>query len=415
MASPIVTIVTPSFNQGRFIRPAIESVLSQDYPHIEYTVMDGGSTDETAAVVRDYASRLTFVSERDRGQSHAINKGFERAKGAILAWLNSDDLFLPGAVSKAVRAFREKPSAGAVYGEGYTIDVDGKVTGRFPCTEPLNLWKLVHLSDYILQQSTFFRADVVRGLGFLDERLHYAMDWDIFVRIAGLRPLEHIPEYLGCIREYPETKSSAGGAERVREIRDLLRRNTGLWLPPGYIVYGLETYRRIWCGKIASHTPDFLSPLSRRAQACLSTAAGLAIAHTIVHSQGLYSDRWASKTLHYMLPPGRGNLVIEGEVPEHIVSLRGQGLEIDCCGRPLGTFPLPAGNFCLDAPVPADLQGRVLDLRLRARRRVIPSRMPFRGDRRRLSYLLNSIRWTEALDADIAATDARELGTGVGS
>jgi hypothetical protein len=96
--------------------------------------------------------------------------------------------------------------------------VCGKVTGCFPCTEPLNLWKLVYLSDYILQQSTFFRADVVRQLGFLDENSHYAMDWDIFVHVARLRPLEHIPEYLGCIREYSEAKSPAGGAVRVKEI-----------------------------------------------------------------------------------------------------------------------------------------------------------------------------------------------------
>src|SRR4051794_8626300 len=99
---PVVTVVTPSYNQGSFIRATIESVLRQDYPHIEYIVMDGGSTDETASVVKDYASRLKFISERDRGQSHAINKGFRTAKGDILAWLNSDDLFLPGAVEAAV-------------------------------------------------------------------------------------------------------------------------------------------------------------------------------------------------------------------------------------------------------------------------------------------------------------------------
>src|SRR5882762_1034753 len=92
MERPLVTVVTPSYNQGHFIRATIESVLSQDYPNLEYIIMDGGSTDATAAVAKDYASRLTFISEKDRGQSHAINKGFHMAQGSILAWLNSDDL-----------------------------------------------------------------------------------------------------------------------------------------------------------------------------------------------------------------------------------------------------------------------------------------------------------------------------------
>ena len=326
--------------------------------------MDGGSTDETASVVKDYASRLTFISEKDRGQSHAINKGFQRANGAILAWLNSDDLFLPGAVSKAVQVFRERPATGAVYGEGYLIDPDGNVTGRFPCTEPLNLWKLVHLSDYILQQTVFFRSDVIRQLGYLDENLHYTMDWDILIRIARRWPLEYVPEYLGCLREYPEAKTSAGGARRVKEIVTLLRRHTGMWVPPGAIVYGLETYRKIWCAKIASHTPNFLNPVSRRVQSCISIAAGLVIGRTILHSQGLYGDGWASRTLRYMLPPGRGHLRIDGTVPEQIPGLRAQALTIECNGRTLGRFPVPVGKFSLEVEVPQEFQGQVLNLNI---------------------------------------------------
>ena len=104
MPEPLVTIVTPSYNQGRFIRATIESVLAQDYPAIEYIIMDGGSTDETAAIASEYKERLTFISESDRGQSHAINKGFRMARGEIVSWINSDDIILPGAVGHAVRA-----------------------------------------------------------------------------------------------------------------------------------------------------------------------------------------------------------------------------------------------------------------------------------------------------------------------
>src|SRR5580704_13013939 len=160
MTFPLVTIVTPSFNQGRFIRATIESVLSQDYPNLEYIIMDGGSTDETSAIAAEYGTRLKWISEKDRGQSHAINKGFRMAKGEIVSWLNSDDIILPGAVACAVNAFSRNPRLGAVYGEGYQIDIDGNIKCRFPATEPFNLWKLIYLSDYILQQTAYFRRSV---------------------------------------------------------------------------------------------------------------------------------------------------------------------------------------------------------------------------------------------------------------
>ncbi len=412
--SPLVTIVTPSFNQGRFIRATIESVLSQDYPNIEYLIMDGGSTDETAAVVKDYASRVTFVSEKDRGQAHAINKGFQRANGSILAWLNSDDLLMPGAVSTAVRVFREKPATGAIYGEGYLIDLDGHITRRFPCTEPLNLWKLVHLSDYILQQTVFFRRDVIRELGYLDESLHYTMDWDIFIKLAARWPLEYVPEYMGCLREYPEAKSSAGGATRVREITGLLRRQTGMRLPPGAIVYGLETYHKIWCEKIAAYTPGFLNPVSRLLQGGVTAAAGRVIGQTILHSQGLYSDGWAAPVLRYMLPQGRGHLSIEGTVPYRFRRLRGQTLAIECNGTSLGRFPIPSGKFSIQAQVPEECHGRTLMLKLRARRWVVRARIPLCGDRRRLAYMLAGIWWSQPFCADWADRKPAFQSPGVG-
>ena len=110
MPQPTVTIVTPSYNQGEFIRATIESVLSQDYPQLEYIVMDGGSTDQTAAIAAEYSSRLTWISEKDRGQAHAINKGFQMSKADIVAWLNSDDILLPGALTRAVNSFASAPS-----------------------------------------------------------------------------------------------------------------------------------------------------------------------------------------------------------------------------------------------------------------------------------------------------------------
>ena len=159
---PLVTVITPSYNQGHFIRETIESLLSQDYPRIEYIIMDGASSDDTAAVAGDYFDRLTFISEPDRGQTHAINKGFAMARGEIVAWLNSDDIFLPNAVSDAVAALLDDPTLRMVYGEGNQIDAAGRTISRFGSTQPFDLWRLVYVSDYILQQTAFFSESGTR-------------------------------------------------------------------------------------------------------------------------------------------------------------------------------------------------------------------------------------------------------------
>lgn len=277
MPRPLVTVVTPSLNQGGFIRATIESVLSQDYDRLEYLVVDGGSTDQTANVVSDYSSRLTFVTESDRGQSHAINKGFRRTRGEYVAWLNSDDVFLPGAVRRAVAGLEQHRHLGAVYGEGYLMDRAGKLTGRFPHTRPFDFPRLVYLSDYILQQTVFFRRSVFDQIGYLDEDLHYVMDWDILIRVAKRFALGYLPEYMACLREYPEAKSFAGGAPRIAEIRRIMIRHTGLRFAPGYVNYGLEAYKPLWCNWIEAHAPRLLEWPSAKLQHYLIVSANLLI------------------------------------------------------------------------------------------------------------------------------------------
>src|SRR5690348_14154892 len=129
---PLVTVVTPPFNQGRFIRETIESVLSQDYPNLEYLVIDGGSTDETQEVLKAYGSRLCWVAEKDEGQADAVNKGLRKAKGEIFGWLNSDDTYLPGTISKIVQFFQAFPRVALVYGQAKYVDAEGRVVGWHP-------------------------------------------------------------------------------------------------------------------------------------------------------------------------------------------------------------------------------------------------------------------------------------------
>jgi glycosyltransferase involved in cell wall biosynthesis len=232
--NPLVSIVTPSYNQGRFIKETIESVLSQDYRPVEYLVFDGGSTDETREILQGYGDRFFWVSEKDKGQSNAINKGWGRARGEILAWLNSDDIYLPGAISKAVAFLQAHPEYGAVYGEGYHVEEDGKIIERYP-TEPFDRKRLTE-TCYICQPTVFIRRAVLRGIGFLDEDLRYCMDYDLWFRIARRYDWGYLPEYLACTRFYGETKTLGQKVQVHREILALVCRHQGS--VPASWVYG---------------------------------------------------------------------------------------------------------------------------------------------------------------------------------
>ena len=242
MTNPLVTVVTPSYNQGRFIRETIESVLSQDYDRVEYLVMDGGSTDETPTILRQYGNRFYWVSERDRGQSAAINKGWRQSQGEVLAWLNSDDVYLPEAISKAVTCLRQNPQAGAVYGEGYHIEEDGKIIERYP-VEPFDRQRLAE-TCFICQPTVFIRRNVLEEVGFLDEALHYSMDYDLWFRIAKEYDFVYLPEYLASTRFYRETKTLGQRVQVHREILQVVHRHHG-FVPPTWIYgYGHAYWER---------------------------------------------------------------------------------------------------------------------------------------------------------------------------
>lgn len=383
---PLVTIVTPSFNHARFIRATIESVLSQDYPRIEYIVMDGGSSDDTAAVAAEYSSRLTFISEKDRGQTHAINKGFQMARGTIVAWLNSDDTLLPGAVTHAVQALAMHPNAGAVYGDGYQIDVDGNIKSKFPFTEPFNLWKLTYMVDYILQQSVFFRRSALEQIGVLDESLNWGMDWDVLLRLGKKFGLVYTPAMLGCLREHEEAKTSIGGGKRFAELKTILRRHGHLKYPPGYIIYGLDTYEKIWCDRLRRFAPR---AISGRLTPLVSKLCRYKIDHTFAHAQGYYKDKWATRKAHFMLPPGRGRIRVRGSLPDVQGRLNGQKLEVIVNGKLACGVRLETGAFDLRAPVPPEAAASYVRIELRASKAFVPSA----ADPRRLSYQIDSVDW----------------------
>lgn len=204
---PLVSVVTPSFNQARFLEQTIESVLSQDYPRLEYVIVDGGSTDDSQSIIRKYAPSLAWwVSEPDAGQTDAINKGFSHAGGEILAWLNSDDTWLPGAVSSVVRAFSERPGYGLIYGGANFIDERDHIIGRFPAAQT-DYRRLRQGYVHIPQQAAFFRADLWRRVGPLDPSLYFAMDYELWIKIAEHAQLQYVPQVWANFRLHSAAKT----------------------------------------------------------------------------------------------------------------------------------------------------------------------------------------------------------------
>lgn len=205
----LVSIVTPSFNQANYLDATIRSVLEQDYPQIEYFVMDGGSTDGSVEIIQKYADRLKgWVSEPDHGQTDALNKGFSRSNGDIFAWLNSDDTYNPGAVSAAVRFLEDHPDVGMVYGDANYINGEGKIIGRFPAAQT-DLRRLREGYVHIPQQSAFFRAELWRKVAPLDPSFYFAMDYDLWVRLARQAPLVYVPSIWANFRLHGDAKTIA--------------------------------------------------------------------------------------------------------------------------------------------------------------------------------------------------------------
>jgi len=249
---PRVTIVTPSYNQGEYIEATIRSVLEQDYPRIEYLVIDGGSSDKTLEIFGGQSSRVRWISEPDNGQGDAIRKGFGIAQGEILAWLNSDDVYLPGAVSRAVAALQRSPSVPLVYGNAEFIDRAGAVLGPCEQIEPFDLGRLINDLDFIVQPATFFRREPYSAVGGLDAGLTYCLDYDLWIRMASQRGgAAFIPDVLAQVRVYPQTKTARGGMARLDEVERMIRRYGRKTLPTGFEREAVGELRRHAQGEIA--------------------------------------------------------------------------------------------------------------------------------------------------------------------
>lgn len=226
---PKISIVTPSFNQGEFLEKTITSVLDQGYPELEYMVIDGGSTDASVDIIRRYAGRLThWESEQDRGQSHAINKGFARATGEILGWLNSDDRLEPGALHAVAQAAMAHPEAGVFVGAGRKMDRDGR-EHYYKEPQDLSFAGLCRWMDgnNFMQPSCFFRKSVWDVCGPLDESVHIALDVDLWLRMVKHTRFQRIDRLLSTATYHENAKTAALRHRMVVDCALVIFKNGG--------------------------------------------------------------------------------------------------------------------------------------------------------------------------------------------
>ncbi|MFL6255488.1 MAG: glycosyltransferase family 2 protein [Pyrinomonadaceae bacterium] len=222
--SPLVSIVTPTYNQASFLRETLDSVLGQDYPFIEHLVIDDGSTDETPRVLAEYTGRVEWESQPNMGQTPTINKGWQRSKGEIVTWLNSDDTLLPGAVTKAVEYLRSRPDCDIVFGDTLFTEPDGTPIERSKPRQGFDYREFVLACENpIPQPSAFIRRSVVDDVGLLDPHYYYFMDWDFFLRAGVRHRIEYTPELLSTYRLHPESKTVAQAARAAPELEVMYR------------------------------------------------------------------------------------------------------------------------------------------------------------------------------------------------
>jgi len=240
MQQPLVSIVTPCLNAARFIEETIQSVLAQDYPAIEYIVMDGGSNDGTLDILKRYQGRLRWLAAKDDGQADAVNRGFALTQGEIFAFLNADDTYLPGAVARAVEGFARKPEPAVVYGDAWYVDDTGKRLGRYP-VEPYDPDRLERRC-IICQPAAFIRRNVFAAARGLDSRLRFAMDYDLWIRLAQAHSLVKVDTELANSRLHADAKTVGQQSAAMRETIQVLRRHYGY--APFNWVYGYFHNRR---------------------------------------------------------------------------------------------------------------------------------------------------------------------------
>jgi glycosyltransferase involved in cell wall biosynthesis len=353
---PLVTVVTPSFNQGGFIRETIESVLSQNYASIEYLIIDGASTDNTLGVLKTYADRLFWLSEPDQGQADAVNKGFRRAKGEIFGWLNSDDTYQPGAIRKVVEFFQTNPDISMVYGEGYNVDAQGKFIERHP-TEEFDYQRLAE-TCFISQPTVFLRRHVFEEVGPLDTSLHYCLDYEYWMRVGKRFRIGYMPEVIATTRFHGAAKTVAKRKEAQQEVISIVQRH-----------YSLVPLRTIYVYSYITLLEQFMPNV-----------------------QGVYPNGWATSHVRVFLHGKQApsvSLHIEGRIGKNTQPIT---LQLRAADKTVERRVPTQGAFSLTEVVPTDgeIQIDTMEKSRECDRHIRTDAYSFPPEKRPFSYRLSS-------------------------
>jgi len=248
---PLVSIVTPSFNQGQYIEETIRSVLLQRYPNLEYIVVDGGSKDNSVEIIQKYEKWLAhFVSESDQGQANAINKGWQGSTGQILAWINSDDIYLPGTLKKVSTLFYEHPQVDFIFSHCLVINEKGRIINMIQGKDP-EKFEILSWRNFIPQPTVFFRKKVLQSTGYLNEKLNLSMDFDYWRRISKSHKMKLINDIFACFRLHNESKTSLQLKQfRKESKRSFFTHGGTIWSP-----YYFETFFQPWLMSIFIRNP----------------------------------------------------------------------------------------------------------------------------------------------------------------
>jgi glycosyltransferase involved in cell wall biosynthesis len=297
--------VTPSYNQGQFIEETIRSVLLQGYPDLEYIIIDGGSRDQSFEIIQKYEPWLTYwVSEQDRGQSHAINKGFHRSTGVLLGWLNSDDVLLPNALATVAAALPRPDEPVLIAGKAEAREVSGTrtiwVVDRVPQTFS-DVFS--HFNTFFGQPSVFFTRQALNLSGILREDLHYAMDLDLWLRMARRVPITPIDQYLSWMRQHEDAKTWPGNALRVYDEVEPLLQSYSRFVPPEI---AKQTFALAQLGRSRAWVRVGLSSLSGSDR---KNAWAAAYRAARVRVLAIRSRRWIGLVLRLTLPRSVRQLV----------------------------------------------------------------------------------------------------------
>lgn len=396
---PRIGIVTPTYNMAGFLEETIQSVLSQEYPNLDYVVMDGGSKDGTVEILRKYDGRLRWCSEPDKGQGDAINKGWHALSGDIFAFLNSDDVYLPNALATVAGHFKRNPGVGMIYGEAYHADVTGKVLDRYP-TQPFDLQAL-NSQCYVCQPAAFLLREAYANAGMIDINMHYALDYDLWIRVAKMYGVRKVDEYLATSRMHMDNKTLSSRRKVYQEIIGTVKREYQYvpyeWVN-GYACYLLDRKDQYFdrskptplsyalsLGLGAYHNPHNL----RRYWAEWRRMTGIGGQFT-----GRWEDGWISRQYESELDVAQESqrLRITGKHIAPIASLR---VRVRLNGRMLEEARLSApGPFALEVALPGEMRGKLCKLSIEADRVWRPME---NGDYRQLSCIIDALE--QAADA----------------